>query len=98
MRFGNVFNHEQKFPLSSKDELDIEFEDGQITVARKLRGTIQDTVFDGDDWRIMSWRDDLMLRGESVRIRPWCPTNQKDDVWMVLDNQGNFSTHMSESE
>ena len=62
-----AFNHEQKFLLSSKDGWTWEFEDGQITVARKLRGTIQDAVFDGEDWRIISWRDDLMLRGESVR-------------------------------
>ena len=95
----DVFNHEQKFLLSSKDGWTWEFEDGQITVARKLRGTIQDAVFDGDDWRIISWRDDLMLRGESVRRYDLgVQLIRKDDVWMVLDNQGNFSPHMSESE
>ena len=95
----DVFNHEQKFLLSSKDGWTWEFEDGQITVARKLRGTIQDAVFDGDDWRIISWRDDLMLRGESVRRYDLgVQLIQKDEVWMVLDNQGNFSPHMSESE
>ena len=95
----DVFNHEQKFLLSSKDGWTWEFDDGQITVARKLRGTIQDAIFDGDDWRIISWRDDLMLRGESVRRYDLgVQLIRKDDVWMVLDNQGNFSPHMSESE
>ena len=95
----DVFNHEQQFLLSSNDGWTWEFEDGQITVARKLRGTIQDAIFDGEDWRIISWRDDLMLRGESVRRYDLgVQLIKKDDAWMVLDNQGNFSRHMSESE
>jgi hypothetical protein len=94
-----VFNHGEKFLLSSKDGWTWEFENEQITVARKLRGTIQDAIFDGDDWRIISWRDDLMLRGETVRrVDLGVQLIQKDGVWMVLDNQGNFSCHMSESE
>ena len=94
-----VFNHEEKFLLSSKDGWTWEFVNDQITVARKLRGTIQDAIFDGDDWRIISWRDDLMLRGDSVRrIDLGVQLIQKDGVWMVLDNQGNFSRHMSNSE
>jgi hypothetical protein len=94
-----VFNHGEKFLLSSKDGWAWEFENDQISVARKLRGTIQDAIFDGDDWRIISWRDDLMLRGDSVRRADLgVQLIQKDDVWMVLDNQGNFSHHMSESE
>ena len=61
-----VFSHGNKFLLSSKDGWVWEIENGEITVARKLRGTIQDAVFDGEDWRIISWREDIMLRGESV--------------------------------
>ena len=95
----DVFNHGEKFLLSSKDGWTWEFENEQITVARKLRGTIQDAVFDGDDWRIISWRDDLMLRGDSVRRYDLgVQLIKKDNVWMVLDNQGNFSRHMSKSE
>ena len=94
-----VFNHDEKFLLSSKDGWTWEFENDQITVARKLRGTIQDAIFDGDDWRIISWRDDIMLRGDSVRrVDLGVQLIQKDGVWMVLDNQGNFSCHMSQSE
>tara|TARA_B100000700_G_scaffold330221_1_gene455351 strand:+ start:118 stop:1002 length:885 start_codon:yes stop_codon:yes gene_type:complete len=94
-----VFNEGEKFLLSSKDGWAWEFENGQITVARKLRGTIQDAVFDGEDWRIISWRDDLLLRGETVR-RPDLGVQliQKENTWMVLDNQGQFTPHMSQTE
>ncbi len=95
----DVYNNGEKFLLSSKDGWIWEFENEHITVARKLRGTIQDAIFDGDDWRIISWRDDLMLRGESIRRADLgVQLIQKDEGWMVLDNQGNFSRHMSESE
>lgn len=90
-----VFSHGNKFLLSSKDGWVWEIENGEITVARKLRGTIQDAVFDGEDWRIISWREDIMLRGESV---------SRDDLgvqilnhngdWMVIDNQGEITPHM----
>ena len=94
-----VFNHGEKFLLSSKDGWTWEFENDQITVARKLRGTVQDAVFDGDDWRIISWRDDLMLRGESIRRTDLgVQLILRDGIWMVLDNQGNFSRHMNDSE
>lgn len=94
-----VFNHGEKFLLSSKDGWTWEFENDQITVARKLRGTVQDAVFDGDDWRIISWRDDLMLRGESIRRSDLgVQLILRDGIWMVLDNQGNFSRHMNDSE
>ena len=94
-----VFNHGEKFLLSSKDGWTWEFENDQITVARKLRGTVQDAVFDADDWRIISWRDDLMLRGESIRRTDLgVQLILRDGIWMVLDNQGNFSHHMNDSE
>tara|TARA_B100001758_G_scaffold234691_1_gene234073 strand:- start:983 stop:1846 length:864 start_codon:yes stop_codon:yes gene_type:complete len=94
-----VFNHGEKFLLSSKDGWTWEFENDQITVARKLRGTVQDAVFDAGDWRIISWRDDLMLRGESIRRTDLgVQLILRDGIWMVLDNQGNFSRHMNDSE
>ena len=94
-----VFNQGEKFLLSSKDGWTWEFENDQITVARKLRGTVQDAVFDADDWRIISWRDDLMLRGESIRRTDLgVQLILRDGIWMVLDNQGNFSRHMNDSE
>ena len=90
-----VFNHGEKFLLSSKDGWVWEFIDGNITVARKLRGTIQDAVFDEGDWRIISWREDVMLRGESVRRTDLgVQLIKKEGTWMVLDNQGQFSPHM----
>ena len=94
-----VFNHGEKFLLSSKDGWTWEFENDQITVARKLRGTVQDAVLDAEDWRIISWRDDLMLRGESIRRTDLgVQLILRDGIWMVLDNQGNFSRHMNDSE
>ncbi len=90
-----VFNHGNKFLLSSKDGWVWEFIDGNITVARKLRGTIQDAVYDEGDWRIISWREDVMLRGESVgRTDLGVQLIKKEGTWMVLDNQGQFSPHM----
>ena len=64
-------------------------------MARKLRGTIQDAVYDNDDWRVISWREDLMLRGESVQ-RPDLGVQliKQDETWMVMDNQGHYSPHM----
>ena len=90
-----VFCHENKFLLSSKDGWAWELVDGNITVARKLRGTIQDAVYDENDWRIISWREDVLLRGESVtRADLAVQLIYRDDKWMVLDNQGQFSPHM----
>lgn len=95
----NVFNHNSKFLLSSKDGWAWEVENGEIRVARKLRGTIQDAVFDGDDWRIISWRNDIILRGESLtRKELGVQLIEKENKWMVLDNQGEFTPHMELSE
>ena len=93
-----VFNHGDRFLLSSQDGWAWEFVDGNITVARKLRGTIQDAVYDEQDWRIISWREDAMLRGDSViRADLAVQLIKKDESWMVLDNQGEFSHHMANS-
>ena len=90
-----VFSHGNKFLLSSKDGWVWEIENGEITVARKLRGTIQDAVFDGEDWRIISWREDIMLRGESVsRDDLGVQILNHDGDWMVIDNQGEITPHM----
>jgi hypothetical protein len=91
----NVFNHGDRFLISSKDGWIWEFRDEEITVARKLRGTIQDAAFDGDDWRIISWREDLMLLGESqTRADLGVQIFQNDGEWLVIDNQGQSSPHM----
>ena len=94
-----VFNEGNKFLLSSKDGWAWELQDSNITIARKLRGTIQDAAFDGSDWRIISWRDDLMLRGETIqRSELGVQIINKNQEWLVLDNQGKFSPHMANDE
>ena len=91
----NVYSHSNRFLLSSKDGWTWEIIDGEISVARKLRGTIQDAVFDGNDWRIISWREDIMLRGESVpRDDLGVQILKQEESWMVVDNQGQFTPHM----
>tara|TARA_Y100001980_G_C14548152_1_gene329175 strand:+ start:1876 stop:2733 length:858 start_codon:yes stop_codon:yes gene_type:complete len=93
----SVFNYGEKFLLSSKDGWVWEYENQQITVARKLRGTIQDAIFDGEDWRIICWRDDIMLRGESSRrAELGVQIIMNNGAWSVMDNQGQISPHMKE--
>jgi len=90
-----VFNDGDNFLLSSNDGWAWEFKDGQITVARKLRGTIQDAIHDGNDWKIISWREDIMLRGESnTRTELGVQLVKQNENWLVLDNQGQFSPHL----
>ena len=90
-----VFVHENTFLISSTDGWVWEFKNNEITIARKLRGTIQDAVHDGSDWRIISWRDDILLCGESkTRSELGVQIVRQKDTWMVLDNQGNRSPHM----
>ena len=91
----NVFAHDDSFLITSTDGWAWELLNDEITVARKLRGTIQHAVFDEDDWRIISWRDDLMLRGEmKTRTELGVQIIKESENWMVLDNQGNRSPHM----
>lgn len=91
-----VFNHGENFLLSSNDGWIWEYQGGEITVARKLRGSIQDAVFDGEDWRIICWRDDIMLRGDSTtRKELGVQLIFQDEIWQVLDNQGQISPHMN---
>ena len=91
----NVFSHDDSFLITSTDGWAWELLNDEITVARKLRGTIQHAVFDEDDWRIISWRDDLMLRGEmKARTELGVQIIKESENWMVLDNQGNRSPHM----
>ena len=90
-----VFNHDEIFLLSSKDGWAWEVKDSQVIVARKLRGTIQDAVFDNGDWRVISWREDILMRSESVeRSELGVQLVKFNDVWHVLDNQGQTSPHM----
>ena len=90
----NVFTHDDSFLITSKDGWAWELKNNEITVARKLRGTIQHAVFDDGDWRIISWRDDLMLRGDvKKRDELGVQILKQKETWMVLDNQGNRSPH-----
>ena len=90
-----VFNHEEIFLLSSKDGWAWEVRNSQVTVARKLRGTIQDAVFDNEDWRVISWREDILMRGDSFeRSELGVQFVKFNNVWHVLDNQGQTSPHM----
>ena len=91
-----VFNSGDKYLLSSKDGWAWELVDDNITLASKFRGTIQDAVHDGSDWRIISWREDTLLRGKSqTRDELGVQIIQNDDsTWMVLDNQGNMTPHL----
>ena len=91
-----VFSSGDKYLLSSKSGWAWELVDDTITLARKFRGTIQDAVHDGEDWRVISWREDSLLRGESkIRDELGVQIIRTDDLdWMVLDNQGNRSPHM----
>ena len=90
-----VFNCGEIFLITSKDGWVWEFRNQEITVARKLRGTVQDAVFDGDDWRIISWRDDVMLRGDSQKREDLgVQLFENNEEWLVLDNQGLRSPHM----
>jgi len=91
----NVYSNSNRFLLSSKDGWTWEIIDGEISVARKLRGTIQDAIYDGNDWRIISWREDILLRGESVpRNDLGVQILKQGDKWMVMDNQGQLTPHM----
>ena len=94
----NVFSSGDKHLLTSKDGWAWELVDGAITLARKFIGTIQDAVHDGSDWRIISWREDTLLRGESqTRDELGVQIIKNDDsTWMVLDNQGNITPHLNE--
>ena len=90
-----VFNHEGKFLISSTDGWAWEMEGNVITLARKFRGTIQDAVYDGNDWRVISWREDSMLRGISHgRLDLGVQIIENNEGWQVLDNQGLISPHM----
>ena len=90
-----VFSDSNRFLLSSKDGWIWEVEDGEITVARKLRGTVQDAVYDGQDWRIISWREDILLRGDSFTKNDLgVQIIKDDDKWVVIDNQGQSTPHM----
>ncbi len=91
----NVYSNSNRFLLSSKDGWTWEIIDGEISVARKLRGTIQDAIYDGNDWRIISWREDILLRGESVTRKDLgVQILKQGDKWMVMDNQGQLTPHM----
>ncbi|MDP6869817.1 MAG: hypothetical protein QGI21_03485 [Candidatus Poseidoniaceae archaeon] len=90
-----VFNAGNEFLLTSRDGWCWLIVDDEMKIAQQLRGTIQHAIHDGEKWRMISWRDDLILGGDKIT---------KDDLgvqivninneWMVIDNQGRYSPHM----
>ena len=92
-----VFYGGGQFLLSAKDGWAYVSDGTEIIMAHKQRGTIQDAVFDGKKWRIISWRDDVILGGESVRKDELgVQIINLDGKWMVIDNQWDASPHMGE--
>ena len=84
----------EHFLLSSRDGTCVAIESGKVTTIRKIRGTIQDAAHDGEDWRIISWRDDLKLHGEiTQRSDLGVQLFLQEGTWMVLDNQWERSPH-----
>ena len=92
----NVFCSENRYLISSRDGWAWELVDGQITVARKLRGTIQDALFHEGEWRIISWREDIILSKPetSKRVELGVQLVIEEGKCLVLDNQGTKSAHM----
>ena len=93
-----VFSDGDEFLLSSRDGWSWLVSNGDVKIAHQLRGTIQHAVKDENGkWRIISWRDDLILGEEKYTKRDLgVQIVNKDNTWQVLDNLGNYSPHMGE--
>ena len=92
-----VFYDEEQFLLSAKDGWTYVSNGTEIIKAQKQRGTIQDAVFDGENWRLICWRDDIIFGGESYRrTELGVQIINQDGKWMVIDNQWEISPHMGE--
>ena len=90
----NVYHFEDKFLLSSKDGWVYSVEGENILVARHLRGCANHAAFDGADWRIICWRDDVILNGGlTTRENLGVQLIERGNQWMVLDNQGHETPH-----
>jgi len=92
----NVFSNGDRVLISSRDGWAWDLLDGEVQVARKLRGTIQDAVFHDSEWRIISWREDIVFSKPEVFTRPELGVQLiiEDNECLVLDNQGVKSKHM----
>jgi len=92
----SVFSSHDRFLISSKDGWVWELIDDNITVARKLRGTIQDAIYHDDEWRIISWREDILLSNQETVLRDELGIQVviEDDKCIVIDNQGVKTPHM----
>ncbi|MCS5525516.1 MAG: hypothetical protein NZ737_00365, partial [Candidatus Poseidoniaceae archaeon] len=91
-----VFASETSFLISSKNGW-VWSSDGEIiTIAQKLRGTVQDAIHDGENWRLISWCEDIIL-GEPGKKKDELGVQliNGDDGWMVIDNQGRITPHMA---
>ena len=93
-----VYSSGERILISSNDGWLWEFVNGEMTVARKLRGTVQDAVYFQDEWRIISWREDIILSSIETYSRNELGVQIviEDDKCLVLDNQGNKTLHMGE--
>ena len=90
-----VFASETNFLISSKSGW-VWSSDGEIiTIAQKLRGTVQDAIHDGENWRLISWCEDIIL-GQPGKKKDELGVQliDGDDGWMVIDNQGEITPHM----
>jgi len=94
----SVFSSHDRFLISSKDGWVWELIDDNITVARKLRGTIQDAIYHDDEWRIISWREDILLSNQETVLRDELGIQVviEDDKCIVIDNQGVKTPHMGD--
>ena len=90
-----VYNSEDQFLLSSKDGWVYSTDGKSIQIARLLRGCANHAAFDGEDWRIICWRQDIILTGTSkTRQDLGVQLIERENRWFVLDNQGNESLHL----
>jgi hypothetical protein len=91
-----VFASKAGFLISSKKGW-VWSSDGEvIIIAQKLRGTVQDAIHDGENWRIISWCEDIIL-GQPGKKKDELGVQliNSDDGWMVIDNQGEITPHMA---
>lgn len=94
----NVFSFQNRSLITSRDGWAWDLLDGEIQIARKLRGTIQDAVYHNGEWRIISWREDLIFSQPDVFTRAELGVQLiiEDNQCLVLDNQGEITRHMGE--
>ncbi len=94
----SVYSSDGRYLISSKDGWAWELIGDGITIARKLRGTIQDAIYHDNDWRIISWREDISLSKQETVKRDELGIQViiENDKCYVIDNQGVKTPHMGE--